>query len=456
MEVMIGIICFAIGFIISWLIFRTGNTKSHEFNDLKDKNIELEKSVTKIESERNQIEKLNLEYKAEIALLANENRNLNSSLKVTETNLVNVNEKLENQKDEIESLQKKLILEFENLANKVLEEKTKSFNEFNKAQLSTILNPFNENLKEFKTTVKETYEKGLKERTELGTELKQMQRLNQQLQEEASNLTKALKGDTQKRGRWGEMILERILESSGLEKDIQYKLQDTFTIDSGKRFRPDAVVYLPENKHIIIDSKVSLIAYEKYCNAENEEDRAKFVKEHIQSVRTHIKDLSSKDYANNIGIDNPEFVLMFIPVEASFSAAMTYDNSVFNEAWDNRIVIVSPATLVATLMTVSMIWKQTKQTENALEIAERGGRLYEKFVNFVEDLNKVGSSISKASIEYENAMKKLSTGSGNLIKQAELLKKLGAKTNKSISNNVLGQTFLSDFDQLENSNESAE
>jgi DNA recombination protein RmuC len=442
MEITIAIICFFTGFVISWLIFKTKNTK------LKNKNIELDKDFIKINAEKIQVEKQNNEHKNEINKVSDENKHLTQSLAEAKTNLLNLNEKLETQKQEIEGLQKKLISEFENLANKVLEEKTKSFNEFNKTQLNSILNPFSESLKEFKTTVKDTYEKGLKERTELGTELKQIQKLNQQLQEEASNLTKALKGDTQKRGRWGEMILERILETSGLEKDVQYKLQDSFTGDAGKRFRPDAVVYLPENKHIIIDSKVSLIAYEKYCNSETDDERTKSLKEHIQSVRAHIKDLSSKDYINNLGIENPEYVLMFIPIEGSFSAAMNYDNSIFNEAWDNRIVIVSPATLVATLMTVSVIWRQVKQTDNAIEIAERGGKLYEKFVNFVEDLNKVGINIAKAGTEYENAMKKLATGSGNLIKQAEMLKKLGAKTNKSIPADTADKSHAKNIKQI--------
>lgn len=446
MEIFLIIIGFIVGFVIAWIISNSRKNNSTELDSLKLKNIELEKDSIKVNAEKTQIENLNVEYKKDIQLLLSENKNLNSSLNIAETNLLNLKEKLETQKEEIESLQKKLILEFENLANKVLEEKAKSFNEFNKTQLNSILNPFNENLKEFKLTVKDTYEKGLKERTEISTELKQMQRLNQQLQEEASNLTKALKGNSQKQGRWGEMILEKILESSGLEKNVQYKLQDSFTVDSGRRFRPDAVIYLPEKKHIIIDSKVSLIAYEKFSSAESDDERAKFIKEHVQSVRNHIKELSAKDYINNIGIENPEYLLMFIPVEASFSAAMTYDNSIFNEAWDNRIVIVSPATLIATLMTVSAIWKQTLQTENALEIAERGGRLYEKFKNFVEDLEKIGLSLSKASSDYDNAMKKLATGSGNLIKQSEMLKKLGAKTTKSISSDLVNKAFLDEVD----------
>lgn len=355
----------------------------------------------------------------------------------------------------MEDLQKKFTLQFENLANRIFDEKSKAFKETNKQQLDTILNPLHENLKEFKNTVKETYEKGLKERSEISTELKHIQELNQQLQEEASNLTKALKGDSQKQGRWGEMILEKILESSGLEKGEQYKTQDSFTLESGRRLRPDAVVYLPEKKHIIIDSKVSLVAFEKFVNAVNEEEKTKYIKEHIDSVRKHIKDLASKDYINNLGLETPEYLLMFIPVEASFSAAITYDKSIFNDAWEKRIVIVSPSTLIATLMTIASMWKQTKQTQHALDIAERGGKLYDKFHGFVEDMLRIGDGLDKASKEYENALKKLSSGDGNLIRQVEMLKKLGAKTNKSMSKEMLEQSNTDDLtEELPSSDDS--
>jgi DNA recombination protein RmuC len=446
MEIIYALVGLATGFFISFLIFRS--KKSDVNNDNIDEFNELEKEFIKVGAEKEQLLSLLNENKISYEKLNQENKVLNSSLSAAETNLANINERLENQKEEVLSLQKKLTSEFENLANKVLDEKSKTFKEENRQQLDAILNPFSQNLKEFKLTIKDTYEKGLKERTEISTELKQMQHLNQKLQEEAANLAKALKGDSQKQGRWGEMILERILESSGLENGMHYKLQDSFTIENGKRFRPDAVVYLPDDKHIIIDSKVSLVAYDKFVNAENEIDRSVAIKEHILSVRTHVKELASKDYLNNLGLNTPEYLLMFIPIEASFSAAMTYDNTVFNEAWDNRIVIVSPATLIATLMTVSAIWKQTKQTENALKIAERGGKLYDKFKGFVEDLEKVGAGLSKAQSEYEKAMNKLHTGSGNLVRQTEELKTLGAKTTKSIAKNILDSATELDDEQL--------
>lgn len=444
MEIIYVLLGFLAGFIVAYLILKSRGAK--QANPEENKNLEME--VVKLQSENSQLNKLLGENKQTNETISLENKQLSSSLASAETNLANLNERLQNQKKDIEDLQKQLVLQFENLANRILDEKSKSFKETNKQQLDTILNPLNENLKDFRNIVKDTYEKGLKERTEISSELKNLQKLNQQLQEEASNLAKALKGDSQKQGRWGEMILEKILESSGLEKGLQYKLQDSFTLESGKRLRPDAIVYLPDEKHIIIDSKVSLVAFEKYVNAENEDDRQKFIKAHILSMRNHIKELASKDYVANLGIESPEYLLMFIPVEASFSVAVTYDKTLFNEAWDNRIVIVSPSTLIATLMTISSIWKQTKQTQNALEIAERGGRLYDKFVGFVEDIEKIGASINKAGEEYDNALKKLSTGSGNLIRQTEILKKLGAKTTKSLPNDLIELSSVDEIDEL--------
>jgi DNA recombination protein RmuC len=443
MEIVFLVIGCILGFVISWLIFKLKNSNKSDFNEIDSKLSELEKSVLLYETEKKYLEEQIESNKVQNQNLSSENKELLASLNVAETNLINLKEKLDTQKLEIEDMQKKLMLQFENLANKVLEEKSKAFSDLNKNQLDAILNPFNQNIKEFKETIKQTYEKGLKERSELGVELKHIQEMNLQLREDATNLTKALKGDVQKQGRWGEMILEKILESSGLEKGAQYKTQDSFSIEEGRRLRPDAVIYLPEEKHIIIDSKVSLVAYEKMVNAEAEEERKKFLKEHILSVRNHIKELSDKDYISNLGLNTPEYLLMFIPVEASLAVAVSNDNSIFNEAWDKRIVIVSPSTLIATLMTVNAIWKQTRQTQNALLIAERGGKLYEKFIGFVDDMNRIGIAIDKAGKEYESAMSKLSTGAGNLVKQTEDLKKLGAKTTKALSKDLLN---ISDAD----------
>ncbi len=437
MEIVFLVVGVLIGVAITWLFFKSKKQDNSQLETLQSSLIEMEKVVVKFEAAKVYYEEQIAELKNENFINITENKELLASLNVSETNLQNLKEKLDTQKKELEDMQKKLVLEFENLANRILDDKSKTFSELNKKQIDAILNPFNENLKEFKATVKDTYEKGLKERSELGAELKNIQELNLRLSAEASNLTRALKGDSQKQGRWGEMILEKILESSGLEKGAQYKTQDSFSVEAGRRLRPDAVIYLPEGKHIIIDSKVSLVAYEKLVNAESEEDRKKFTKEHIQSVRNHIKELADKDYVANLGLETPEYLLMFIPVEASLAVAVSNDTFIFTEAWDKRIVIVSPSTLIATLMTVNAIWKQTNQTQNALLIADRGGKLYEKFVGFVEDMNRIGLAIDKAGKEYSSAMSKLSTGSGNLVKQTEDLKRLGAKTTKALSKEIL-------------------
>ena len=437
MEALFLVLGIAKGFLIAWLIFRRKLKLAKQSEISMQELIQAKNDLTKYEAENNFLIKQLEETKTSFSNKDSENKDLIAKLSISETNLSNLNEKLETNKAELEQLHKKFTLEFENLANKVLEEKSQKFSELNKKQIDAIINPFNENLKEFKQTVKDTYEKGMKERTELGAELKHIQELNQKLSVEANNLTKALKGDVQKQGRWGEMILEKILESSGLEKDKHFRTQDSFTLSDGRRQRPDAVVYLPENKHIIIDSKVSLVAYEKYVNSDNEEEKKQFLKEHITSVRAHIKDLADKDYINSLGLENPEYILMFVPIEASLGLTVSNDNQIFTEAWDKRVVIVSPSTLIATLMTVNAIWKQTMQTENALLIADRGGKLYEKFIGFVDDLKAVGVSIEKANKEYEKAMSKLSEGSGNLVRQAEMLKELGAKTTKSIDKEIL-------------------
>jgi len=437
MEALFLVLGIAKGFLIAWLIFRRKLKLAKQSEISMQELIQAKSDLTKYETENNFLIKQLEETKTSFSNKDSENKELIAKLSIAETNLSNLNEKLETNKAELEQLHNKFTLEFENLANKVLEEKSQKFSELNKKQIDAIINPFNENLKEFKQTVKDTYEKGMKERTELGAELKHIQELNQKLSVEANNLTKALKGDVQKQGRWGEMILEKILESSGLEKDKHFRTQDSFTLSDGRRQRPDAVVYLPENKHIIIDSKVSLVAYEKYVNSDNEEEKKQFLKEHIASVRIHIKELADKDYINSLGLENPEYILMFVPIEASLGLTVSNDNQIFTEAWDKRVVIVSPSTLIATLMTVNAIWKQTMQTENALLIADRGGKLYEKFIGFVDDLKAVGVSIEKANKEYEKAMSKLSEGSGNLVRQAEMLKELGAKTTKSIDKEIL-------------------
>jgi DNA recombination protein RmuC len=349
----------------------------------------------------------------------------------------NLQQRLTEQKTQLEELQKKFTVEFENLAVKILKENSLEFTNLNQKNISDILNPLKEKIEKFEKKVEETYEKGYKEQNELRLAIKNLHDLNIRISEEANNLTRALKSDSKKMGNWGELILDRMLEQSGLTKDKEYYTQFTDKSEDGTILRPDVVVRLPENKHIIIDSKVSLIAYDRFVNTNDEAEREKFQKLHNDSVREHVKNLSDKNYSAAKSLDTPDFVLLFMPLESAFSLAIQYDPELFNFAWQRRIVIVSPTTLLATLKTVESIWKHEKQTQNALEIARQGNNLYDKFVNFINDLEKIGTQINSLQNTYQDAHKKLTSGKGNLIRQAERLKELGVKTEKSLSDKFL-------------------
>mgnify|MGYP001576594271 CR=1 FL=1 len=346
-------------------------------------------------------------------------------------------EKRRTQKEEIDTLQKTFTTEFENLANKIFEDKSKKFTEQNKTNLENILNPLKENITKFEKKVDDTYKAEASERNSLKGEIKSLVTLNKQISEEANNLAKALKGDSKKQGNWGEIILEKVLERSGLQKGVEYEMQVSFTAEDGKRVQPDVIIHLPDKKHIVIDSKVSLVAYESYVNAQTEEEQERNLQAHITSVKNHIKGLSEKNYQALEQLNTPDFVLLFMPIESSFSLAVQADNEIFNFAWEKKIVIVSPSTLLATLRTIASLWKQERQTKNALEIAEEGGKLYDKFVLFVDDLISIGKKMDEAKTNYSEAMKKLHDGTGNLVRRAEKMKTLGAKTTKELPKNLV-------------------
>jgi len=349
----------------------------------------------------------------------------------------NLQEKLTAQKVEIEELQKKFTAGFENIANKILRENSREFTSLNQKNISDILTPLKDKIEKFERKVDDTYEKGLRDQTDLRAAIKNLHDLNSRISEEANNLTRALKSDSKKMGNWGEMILDRILEQSGLEKGKEYINQYTDRSEEGTILRPDVVIRLPEKKHIIIDSKVSLIAYDRFVNSTDENEKDRWQKAHVDSVREHIKSLSEKSYTAAITLDSPDFVLLFMPLESAFSLALQHDPELFNYAWQRRIVIVSPTTLLATLKTVESLWKHEKQTQNAMEIARQGASLFEKFVNFINDLEKIGVQINSLQNTYQDAHKKLSSGKGNLVRQAEKLKELGIKTEKSLSEKLL-------------------
>ncbi|WP_321371246.1 DNA recombination protein RmuC [uncultured Draconibacterium sp.] len=373
------------------------------------------------------------EWKAELQAYREENKALNVRLENAKVQFKNQEEKLGEQKKELVEIQKKLTTEFENVANKILEKNSEKFTAANQKNIGEVLNPLKEKIQLFEKKVDDTYKQGLKDQTDLKAELKKLYDLNNKISEEANNLTKALKGDVKKQGNWGEVVLERILERSGLNEGEQgYQKQFSDTTEDGKRIQPDIVINLPDSKHIIVDSKVSMIAYERAVNSETEEERSKFVKEHLLSLRTHIKGLSEKHYQTASKLNSPDFVLLFIPIEASFSVAIQEDQELFSFAWDQKVVIVSPSTLLATLRTISSIWQQENQTRNAIEIARQGGALYDKFVGFIADMETIGKNLDTTRKTYDSAVNKLHTGSGNLVRRVENIKKLGAKASKEL------------------------
>lgn len=428
-----------IGIIIgSVLIYLFLKSKSGSGNDqLQNKLIELdrEKGILNDRNEQMKILQSNLDR-----LLSEERLKvvqLTTEVASKQGVINNYQERLDNQKVEVEGLYSKFKTEFENLSSKILDEKSQKFVDQNRSNLAVILDPLREKLKEFEEKVDMTYKVEAAERNTLKGEIKNLIELNRQISDDANNLARALKGDTKKQGNWGEVILERILERSGLTKGSEYVMQYSTTNEEGRRIQPDAVINLPDNKHIVIDSKVSMVAYDAMVNAENDIDRERSLKEHLISVRNHIKNLSEKNYQNSEGLSSPDFVLLFMPIESSFGIAVQADVELFTFAWDKKIVIVSPSTLLATLKTVSSIWKHEKQTRNAIEIAQKGGALYDKFKNFVDDLVDVGQKMDASKKSYTEAMNKLVDGSGNIVKRVEELKKLGAKSTKEITPGIL-------------------
>ena len=364
---------------------------------------------------------------------------LNSSFASLNSDYSNLQQKLLEQKAEIEKLQEKFTMEFENLANKIFEEKGKAFTETNKTNLTQILDPLKEKIKDFEKRVEESNKENIDRHASFRQQLQMLKDMNQEITKEAKNLTEALKGQSKTQGNWGEFILESILEKSGLVKGREYLVQESLTAESGKRFQPDIIIKLPENKSIVIDSKVSLVGYERFVSSEIENEKQMALREHINSIRVHIKNLGSKNYQNLYQLEGLDFVLMFMPIEPAFALAVQTDSSLFNDAFEQNIVIVSPSTLLATLKTIASIWRQEKQNRNAVEIARQSGELLDKFTAFVDDLISVGKGLVGAKENYDKAMNKLVEGRGNLVSRAEKIKELGAKTTKSLPPSILNR-----------------
>ncbi|HTM98508.1 MAG TPA: DNA recombination protein RmuC [Pedobacter sp.] len=350
-------------------------------------------------------------------------------------------DKFQEQQQSLEGLQQKFTLVFSEVANKILDEKTAKFTVQNQSNLETILSPLKANIKAFEEKVDKVYKDEAAERNHLKGVIFQLMDQSKQIQTDANNLTKALKGDNKKQGNWGEVILERVLESSGLVKGREYRVQASLKSDDGAKLQPDVVIDLPDEKHLIVDAKISLVAYEEMMNSPTEEEKVSNLKRHLISVKSHIDGLAGKNYQNLYQINSPDFVLLFMPIESSFSVTVQADHELFNYAWDRKVVIVSPTTLLATLRTIASIWKVDRQNKNVFEIAEEAGALYDKFVGFITDMEKIGKHLDLSQKAHEEAFKKLQYGSGNLIGKVEKIKKLGAKTksNKQIDARFLGE-----------------
>ncbi|WP_343635219.1 DNA recombination protein RmuC [Fluviicola sp.] len=481
MEVLFIIVGLIIGAVIAWLfvnqksaaVIATLQSELQNSNTkISETNTELENLKQELENEKKlkgDVERKALEFELREASVkqelssANERlnkvveeldqktsdfNNVNTQLATANANNKSLIEKHDSQKQEIEKLNEKFTTEFENIANRILEEKTDKFTKTNKSNIEMLLKPLGDNLDKFKAKVEEVYDKESKERFSLGEKVKELAELNQVISDEAKNLTRALKGESKTRGLWGEMILESILEKSGLVKDREYFIEHQLTDDEGnailsesegKKMRPDVVIKYPDKRSVIIDSKVSLLAFTRYMDAVDPEEQQRELAAHVGSMKMHINALSSKGYDDyDKALD---FVMMFIPSESAYIAAMQGDPNLWNFAYDKRILLLNPTNLITSLKLIVDLWKREYQNQNAIEIAERGAKLYDKFVGFISNMEDIGSHIGKAQNKYEEAFKQLSTGNDNLVVQATKLKNLGLKPKKQLPKEIENQAL---------------
>ena len=383
---------------------------------------DLKQNIEKTESEREEIRR--------------EKDFLNTELSRRNTEFENLQQQNLKRDEELSKQQEQLRKDFELMASKILEEKSEKLTTQNKENIKNILNPLEEKIKTFEKKVEDSQKESISMHSALKEQLLGLKDLNQQMAKEATNLTKALKGDSKTQGNWGELVLERVLEKSGLEKDREYFVQQNFQREDGSRVMPDVVLHLPDSKKMIIDSKVSLVDYERMVNADDDE-RTGYLRAHVNSIKKHVDQLSAKNYQDLYDIESPDFVLMFIPIEPAFAVAINEDNALYNKAFEQNIVIVTPSTLLATLRTIDTMWNNEKQQQNAIEIARQAGALYDKFEGLVTDLTGVGKKIDAAKTDYSSAMNKLVEGKGNLISRVENIKKMGAKAKKSLPENII-------------------
>jgi len=449
------IIALAIGIFIGKMLFTAKATADTKV--LEERHNSLQGTIEQLKqqaiTDRQNIEK-------QVSLLQNERNDLrtakdalNVQLTKKEADFENLFERMREQRQETDELREKFTKEFENLANKILEEKSNKFTEQNRENMKNILSPLQEKIHLFEKKVEDTHKESIDYHAALRQQIVGLQTMNENMSRETLNLTRALKGDTKMQGNWGELVLERVLEKSGLEKGREYYVQQSHVLEEGGRVLPDVVINLPDGKKMIVDSKVSLIAYERYINAEDDPLKLVYLKDHVNSIKRHVDQLGDKNYHDLYKIESPDFVLLFIPMEPAFALALNEDPALYSKAFERNIVIVTPTTLLATLRTIDSMWTNQKQQENAYEIARQAGALYDKFEGLIGDLTKVGNKMKDAQGEYQNAMGKLFDGRGNIITSIEKLKKMGAKAKKSLPESILNRALQQEEDALPENNE---
>ncbi len=405
-----------VGAVIVWLVMRKQSEQSRAL---------YEQSMSDTVALREKVTALT----AELATAQADGRHLQQQL---DKQLSEAQAAQEQHKRELAEMQQRLTTEFENIANRVLQQRQEDFSQQSRKQIGDMLLPLSERIKDFREQVSNAFNQETREKASLQAELKQLIELNQTLSKDATNLTQALKGDVKKQGNWGEFILEKVLEASGLRKGMEYEREVVVHGVEGDVLRPDVIIRMPDNKHIIVDSKVSLVAYEQLQHAETDEQYKSLLKAHTESLKQHVKELYEKQYQRATGLNTPDFVLMFVPIEASYSVAIQADSTLYDYALERKIVIVSPTTLLATLHTISYVWKQENQSRNAQEIARLAGAMYDKLCGMTEDFQKVQKSLDSAQKAYNETFKKLSEGNGNVLRTADRIRELGAKASKSL------------------------
>jgi DNA recombination protein RmuC len=433
MEIVYLLIGIISASILTWIIIRSIfsgklGILQEKWSQLLQQNNELKSALT--EKEKNLYE-------------------LSSRYSAKETEQKHLTERLQEQKQEMLEIREKLNIEFRNLANEILEEKSKKFTEQNKTNIDQILKPLGDKLKDFEKKVEETYDKEAQQRFSLKEEVKRLAELNQQVSKEANSLTKALKGESKTQGNWGEVILESILERTGLRKGLEYTVQDSFSTEGNRRYQSDVIVHYPGDRSIVIDSKVSLTAYDIYVAAAEDKDREQALRAHLISVKNHINELASKNYQDIEAIKTLDFVVLFMPVEPAYMLAIQNEPQLWSFAYERRILLISPTNLVAVLKMIESLWKQEYQSRNVLEIARQGGELYDKFTGLIDDLIDMGNKLKQTQKSYEASMNKLTSGKGNLVGKVQKLKELGVKARKNLPDNMLNRALDESIDTID-------